>query len=294
MFNPHDFALTASHYVFFHNAMTFAMGPYLFGWKGPAQCVTLADKPMRAYVVPRSGDSAPVEVEIPDPAYLIHHANGFEDGDEVVVWSSGWGPPAVRKLIAKAKAKHKVFDPLQVFDRDPGSGILGAWDEVMTGDFSSVPHTQLWEHRINKLTGEATRKVMFEQMMDHPRVNPLFYSRPTRFVYFNMGGTGLAGTKKPSPPQSFCRLDTLTGEAQSWSPGPRGFCEELIFVPGPDGASREDSGYLLGMVFDAAANRSSLVVLDAADFSKGPVARLHLKHQLPHGLHGQWADEIFI
>ena len=56
------------------------------------------------------------------------------------------------------------------------------------------------------------------------------------------------------------RLDTATGETQTWAPGARCFCEELIFVAGPEGASKEDDGALLGMVFDAESQRSSLVV----------------------------------
>ena len=40
--------------------------------------------------------------------------------------------------------------------------------------------------RINTKTGEVTRDALFEgQNLDHPRVNPNFYSRPTRYVYFN-------------------------------------------------------------------------------------------------------------
>ncbi len=60
--------------------------------------------------------------------------------------------------------------------------------------------------------------------------------------------------------QVFTRFDTQTGAFQSWSPGPRCFCEELIFVPGAEGARKEDDGALLGMVFDAQTQTSSLVV----------------------------------
>ena len=56
------------------------------------------------------------------------------------------------------------------------------------------------------------------------------------------------------------RLDTQTGEAQSWMVGPRCFTEELVFVPGPNGDTVEDDGWLLGMVFDGEANRSALLV----------------------------------
>ena len=35
-------------------------------------------------------------------------------------------------------------------------------------------------------TGEVQRTALYEaQNMDHPRVNPYFYSRKTRYVYFN-------------------------------------------------------------------------------------------------------------
>ena len=65
-----------------------------------------------------------------EPAFLIHHANAFEEGDEVVVWSSGWSPEAVRQLATT-----------------PGSGMLGSWKIVMDGDFNDVPVSSLWCHR---------------------------------------------------------------------------------------------------------------------------------------------------
>ena len=63
-------------------------------------------------------------------------------------------------------------------------------------------------------------------------------------------------------PQAFLRLDTQTGDVQKWAPGPRCFCEELVFVPREPNqdAAQEDDGVLLGMVYDAETHRSSLVV----------------------------------
>ena len=60
--------------------------------------------------------------------------------------------------------------------------------------------------------------------------------------------------------QAFTRVDTHTGEAQTWFPGRRCFCEELIFVPGPNADTIEDDGYLLGLVYSAAKHRSFLAV----------------------------------
>ena len=39
------------------------------------------------------------------------------------------------------------------------------------------------------------------QCMDHPKVNPLFAGRPTRFAYFN-GSFPVADQDKGAPPQA--------------------------------------------------------------------------------------------
>ena len=55
-------------------------------------------------------------------------------------------------------------------------------------------------NRINRMTGEVQRRPLYEEHSnDHPRVNPNFYSRRTRFVYFTATTEALAGT--PAPPQ---------------------------------------------------------------------------------------------
>jgi len=45
-------------------------------------------------------------------------------------------------------------------------------------------------------------------------------------------------------------------------------------------------------VVDGEASSTDLVVLDASDLAKGPVARLPLGTNLPHGLHGSFAEDI--
>ncbi len=60
--------------------------------------------------------------------------------------------------------------------------------------------------------------------------------------------------------QAFTRVDVQTVETQTWFPGIRCFCEELVFVPGPKAATEETDGFLLGMVYDAARHKSFLAV----------------------------------
>lgn len=51
--------------------------------------------------------------------------------------------------------------------------------------------------RINTKTGEVRRKCLFAQSNDHPRVNPSFYSRPTRYCFVNMCMTEDADISNP-------------------------------------------------------------------------------------------------
>ena len=70
----------------------------------------------------------PVQVYEMEQSFLIHHANAFEKGDELEVWSSGWGPQALGRLAS-------------------GAGMLGSWKVVLEGDFTGIPFTALWRHR---------------------------------------------------------------------------------------------------------------------------------------------------
>ena len=63
-----------------------------------------------------------------EQSFLIHHANAFEDGEDIEVWSSGWGPEALKRLAS-------------------GAGMLGSWKVVLEGDFTGIPFTALWKHR---------------------------------------------------------------------------------------------------------------------------------------------------
>lgn len=58
-------------------------------------------------------------------------------------------------------------------------------------------------------------------------------------------------------------------------------------MPRP-GATSEDDGWLLAMVFDASTVSSELAILDARNIEAGPVAVLKLKHHIPLGLHGSF------
>jgi beta,beta-carotene 9',10'-dioxygenase len=80
------------------------------------------------------------------------------------------------------------------------------------------------------------------------------------------------------------KVDVTTGDARVWQesgcyPG------EPVFVERP-GGSDEDDGAILSVVLDANAERSFLLILDAATFEE--VARAEAPHHIPFGFHGQY------
>ena len=62
---------------------------------------------------------------------------------------------------------------------------------------------------------------------------------------------------------------------------------EFVFVPRSADAA-EDDGWLMGLVVDAAAQTTDLVILDARRFGAEPQAVVRLPHRVPPGFHGNW------
>lgn len=50
---------------------------------------------------------------------------------------------------------------------------------------------------------------------------------------------------------------------------------------------------MLVTVHDAATQKGDLVILDARQPSKGPLATIHCPHFLPAGLHGSFSSQVF-
>ena len=63
---------------------------------------------------------------------------------------------------------------------------------------------------------------------------------------------------------------------------------EATFVADPDGSGGEGEGWVLTYVYDRTTDTSQLVVLDALECAKGPVATVKLPVRVPYGFHGWW------
>ena len=114
-------------------------------------------------------------------------------------------------------------------------------------------------------TGEVRRQCLFAQSNDHPRVNPSFYSKPTRYCYVNMCMTDDADIS--NPPQVGQQLDPLAvtsvPEASNVVPAPASLGKTWQSIPDEvllTTASFEESDF--SWTTRAAANASSVLPTD--------------------------------
>lgn len=80
-----------------------------------------------------------------------------------------------------------------------------------------------------------------------------------------------------------------TKREESWFAGPTATIQEPSFIPRENGS--EGEGWIIALLNHLDILRNDIVVLDAQDFSKGPVATIHLPLKLKLGLHGNFVDQ---
>jgi all-trans-8'-apo-beta-carotenal 15,15'-oxygenase len=246
----HDFALTPSWRIFFLAPFDFGVARALVGLESPASSLKqVPGAPTRILLVPRERGRA-VEIEA-DPCFVFHFAGAIEERD---------GRLAVD---AFRMARFPEVRALETFLVDGGAGY---------------PPPLLTRYHLDP----ARRTVEEERLSDHPAELPVVHERAGRHRHVWAIGT----TPDRDDPffNAVLKLDTEARRERvaDFTPDLPG---EPLFVPRP-GAADEDDGWLLTLVYRAAAHRTDLVVLDARDLST--VATARLPHHLPPGFHGLW------
>jgi carotenoid cleavage dioxygenase len=97
------------------------------------------------------------------------------------------------------------------------------------------------------------------------------------------------GPKGP-PFTSMGHCDEAAETLKFFYAGPDSSPEEPCFVPSGDGRN-EGEGWLLSMVGRRAENRTDLVILDALNVDRGPVAVVKFPCRVHEGFHGIWVSQ---
>ncbi len=244
----HDCGLTARYVVILDLPVTLSMKTLIAG-HGLSYRWNPAHR-ARVGLLARDGTAADVIWCEMDPAYAFHVANAFdmEDG----------------RVAIDVCAYATMFD---------GHG---------KGPDATPRGLERW------IADPVSRRVEVQTLQagphEFPRCDERRFGQPYRYVYaltFRDGGD------EPFRAEGVCRQDVLTGARQVHRFGEGRYPGEFVFIPRA-ADSAEGEGWLMGLVVDAGADTTELVILDAQDLDAAPVAVVHLPHRVPPGFHGNW------
>jgi carotenoid cleavage dioxygenase len=260
---PHDLGIT-KNYTILHD-LPFHFDNELLA-KGQRKMVFYRDRPARFGILPRFGDSASVRWFEATPCHILHLANCYEDGDEVVM--DGCIMPNPHKPNvgqSSAEGKQAAYDKIRAhLDKHNNPTLMYRW-------------------RFNLKTGQTHEEQIDDEITEFPMVANDYVGRPYRYsfnVLYEKGEWLFRGLK---------RYDLQTRQTQSLEYGKGRFGSEPQ-IGRRIGAQREDDGYVLTFVNNMAENQSECWVIPAEDITRGPLARIILPHRISAGTHACWVE----
>ncbi|NEU81343.1 carotenoid oxygenase family protein [Nostoc sp. UIC 10630] len=254
----HDFAITENYTIFLDMPLLFKPMQSITGQlpiKFEPECKS------RIGILPRYGDNRTIRwFEVPS-CMVIHTANAYENGNEVV-------------LIA---CRMDYFNLLIPSYSDSG--------EITNFDLETL---KLFCWRINLVTGVVKQEVLDDVPSEFPQINNQFLGRKNRYIYTSR----VAPYMKPKPLfDGLIKYDLGTNNSQIHEFGRGRFGGDTTFVSRP-GATAEDDGWLLTMVWDTVAKQSELLIIDAQNFTSEPIARVIMPQRVPYGFHASWISSV--
>lgn len=191
-----------------------------------------------------------------DPLVVIHFANAWEEGNDVVLHA-----------------------PV-------GRDFMRTWRwlaSLAKGTPADRPDPTLHALRLDPRRKMASFAPIADVHTESPRISPRAEMRPHRYVYgagFSDGHTGL--------PDRIVKTDVARERTTTFDLGPGTYPAEAMFVPRRDGTD-EDDGWLLGVVYDATVGESCLAIVDAREGEV--VARAWSGQALAPPFHGTWTGD---
>lgn len=177
-----------------------------------------------------------------------------------------------------------VYHPLNAYDTADGGIVIDLvvhpkmFDTDLNGPDEGSPTLQRWT--IDAALSRVSVDVIDSRGQEFPRVDERLVGREARYGYCVAVGQW-------TDHEGLIRHDLRTGESVTYDHGPGRSTMETVFIPSAPDAGETD-GWLMSVVHDANVGRGELVLLDAADLTAPPVARVLLPARVPYGFHGNW------
>ena len=253
----HDFAIT-------ENFVLYPLGPAILDPSRPKYGKpVLGWEPDRSGyigILPRNQGVTGLQwIEV--PAYFMWHTlNAFEVGDEIYL-----------DFVKYASLPRYDLKEDVRTSKDPErfAGRLIRW-------------------RISPSTGTIQEEVLDHLISEFPRVDERVIGQQHRHAFF------LCMQNKQGESRHWdavVHLDLQTGRKEIYDPGPKSFVSEGCFAPRVSNNSsiespfEEADGFYLLPVYHESEKRSDIIVLDARNFSAGPLARIKLPFRMNPTFH---------
>jgi carotenoid cleavage dioxygenase len=247
----HDFMVTENHVLFPILPLTGSLERAMRG--GPAFAWE-PEKGSHVGVMRRDGAVSSIRWFNTEACYVFHPLNSWEEGDKLFC-------DVMRYPVAP------LFPKADGSPGDRAAARLVRWTFDLAGASDAIQETPL-----DDLDGEF------------PRVDPRVETRKHRHGWYAADPTGAATVKQCA----IAHLDLQTGRRQVYELTGGDLTSEPVFAARP-GSTAEGDGWLTAVVWRAAENRSDLLIFEALDVEKGPIATAELPRRVPFGFHGNWA-----
>jgi beta,beta-carotene 9',10'-dioxygenase len=138
------------------------------------------------------------------------------------------------------------------------------------------PSGHLKRYTINPKAKLVTMQQLLPHSLELPHINSHNKMETYQYLYATSNDNGFAN--------KLIKLDLQSKGHHMWQ-CPHCYPTEPIFIPNPAKAS-EDDGVILSLVFDAAKQKSFLLILDASTFKE--IGRAYAPHHIPFTLHSNF------
>jgi all-trans-8'-apo-beta-carotenal 15,15'-oxygenase len=259
----HDHTSTENYYVAAQFGR-FDVGVLASGAGVPLDSVRLPDGASGVVLVPRKGDGPVRRIPLGEKLQLFHVANAYEEDGKFVADGAVYeGGLDFRPLNA----------PEMAYDASSVSAARGPFFTRFTLDLA---------------TGAHAVDIRRDARGEAGTVRPDRHGRRHRYAWVSA-----PGTRGDEPFENayywyhaIGKIDCDAGRTVDvWDAGPR------VFVSAPQVVARgeaEDDAWVLAWTHDAANKKGELVILDASNLARGPIARLALPAPLPAASHVDW------
>lgn len=176
-----------------------------------------------------------------------------------------------------------VFHPMNAYEKDGRIVVdVARYPELWRENSARFDLSYLHRWDFDLAAGTVRETALDDRPIEFPRIDDRLCGTPHRYGYAvrNL-------SSKTDEANSLLKYDLASATSLEHDFGAGFYPGEAVFVPDPTGRE-EDAGWLMTLVYDAAADRSDFVILDAQSFTAPPVAVVHLPRRVPFGFHGNW------